>query len=221
MKKLRSKIILAIDDASFFNKLGDVSELLAGVKLGFPIFLELNILNIKNIILKNNIKNIIIDLKLADIGDIMISSVSKLIDIGDGFIAHSFIGKEESLDKLKKFLDDNNKKLYLILSMSHPGWRDEFFYDHLKRIIAEVDPYGIVVPATKPQIIERARNDFPKKVIISPGVGTQGAPFGIGLCKGSDYEIIGRSITKSIRPREIILKIIEAQERMLNECKKG
>jgi len=220
VRGLRGRIILAVDDYSFLFRLGEVKDLIYGVKLGLPVLLEIGVSNLKKIIIEKNLINVIVDLKLADIGDIMISSVSKLLDIADGFIAHSFVGKEDSLDKLKKFLDDNNKKLYLVLSMSHKGWRDEIFYDYLRETVKDVDPYGIVVPATKPQIIEKARKDFPNKILISPGIGIQGARFGIALCKGSDYEIIGRSITNSNNPRETVLRIVQEQERMLNECKK-
>jgi orotidine-5'-phosphate decarboxylase len=221
VEKLRSRIILAIDNKIEQKLIIKLSEYIYGIKIGLPLILELGIIDILNIIKNLKVETIIIDLKLADIGDIMNKIVSKLIEVGDSFIAHSIVGIEDALDKLKEYLDKNNKKLFLVASMTHRGWKDFLYENLIKDIIMRTDPFGLVAPATKIEMLRKIREDFPKKIIISPGIGYQGAKPGIALCHGSDYEIIGRRILNSSNPVLEIEQIIEEQRRNLNECKKG
>lgn len=102
--------------------------------------------------------------------------------------------------------------------MSHKGWNDSF-YPYLKDIARHVNPKGFVVGATKPEMIKVVRNDFPEKLIISPGVGVQGALFGDALCNGADYEIVGRSIYSSTDPVKTTRELVAKQEVRVNECK--
>jgi orotidine-5'-phosphate decarboxylase len=68
---------------------------------------------------------------------------------------------------------------------------------------------GFVLPATYPQLIARARKAYPSALIFSPGVGTQGAPFGSAISAGADFEIIGRSITQAPSPTDEAKRILE------------
>jgi len=159
----------------------------------------------------------ILDLKLADIGHVMRLSVEPFIGYYDGFIAHSFVGGEGSLDELKSYLDHHGARLVLVASMSHPGSRDVYdrALDFIMEVIERVDPWGIVAPATRPSIIGRLRARFASKKILSPGVGAQGARPGYALRAGADYEIVGRAITGASDPLAAAKSIIEAQEEVV------
>ncbi|BFI73959.1 orotidine 5'-phosphate decarboxylase [Sulfurisphaera ohwakuensis] len=212
-----NRVILSLDRQIPLSTLSEINKYIHKVKIGYPLILE-NIEYLDDIV-KLHWDEIIFDLKLADIDNTMVLIVSKFINYADSFIAHSFVGIEGALDKLSEFLKNQNKSLYLVLSMSHKGWNDEF-YPYLKNIAKTIDPKGFVVGATRPNMIRIVRNDFRDKIIISPGVGAQGAMIGDAICNGADYEIIGRSIYESKDPVTEAKKIIETQEVKINECKR-
>ncbi|AWR94771.1 orotidine-5'-phosphate decarboxylase [Acidianus brierleyi] len=214
-----NKIILALDEPLDYKILKDISSQVAGIKIGWPLILEQGLEGIKNI-LKNFDNNIIFDLKLADIDSTMIKITTHLKNLGDSFIVHAFVGYNESIRELKEFLDKENKKMYLVSSMSHKGWNDNF-YPYIKEVIKMTNPYGLVAPATRPKILKTVKKDFPEKIIISPGIGAQGAKIGDALCNGANYEIIGRSIYNSKDPIGTILEFQKIQEERLNECKRA
>ncbi|WP_420809437.1 orotidine 5'-phosphate decarboxylase / HUMPS family protein [Acidianus sulfidivorans] len=216
-----SKIILALDEALDISILNSLSDHLYGIKIGYPLLLKIGVSKTKDLLqdfIKKE-KEIILDLKLADIDNTMKNIISQL-DFADSYIAHAFIGIEGALDEIKKYTYEKSKKLYLVASMSHKGWNDDF-YPYIKDIISKIDPYGIVAPGTKLQMLKTIRNDFPNKIIISPGIGVQGGKFGDALCFGANYEIIGRSIYNSIDPLSRIKEIEKIQEETLNECKRS
>ncbi|BCU71383.1 orotidine 5'-phosphate decarboxylase [Stygiolobus caldivivus] len=213
-----SRIILALDSVIGLSTLTKIREYISRVKFSYVTLLQGGLGYLREVY-KLKWDEVIFDLKLADIDSTMISIVSALRDLSDSFISHSFIGYEGALDSLMTYLSRENKGLYLVLSMSHKGWNDSF-YPYLKNIAERVNPKGFVVGATRPEMIKNVRADFPQKIIISPGVGFQGAEIGDAICNGADFEIIGRSIYSSNEPERISLEIKEKQEAKINECKK-
>ncbi|MFP3203976.1 MAG: orotidine 5'-phosphate decarboxylase / HUMPS family protein [Metallosphaera yellowstonensis] len=212
-----SRVILSLDVPMDRERLKELSHHLAGVKVGWPLLLDLGPSKVSELTKGLGLK-VILDLKLADIDSTMVSIASKLKSLGDGFIAHSFVGIDGALDSLRRELKD--RELYLVISMSHPGWSDEV-YQYLLQVTKGVNPEGLVAPATRQSVVRRARADFPDKIIISPGVGAQGARPGSALCAGADFEIVGRSVYLSHSPLDSLLKIVKEQEVAINECKGG
>jgi len=213
-----SNLILALDKELPPSTLAEISKYISRVKIGYPLLLG-NFSYLDDVI-KIKWDEIIFDLKLADIDNTMVLIVSKLLNYGDSFISHSFIGVEGALDRLSEFLKQNNKNLYLVLSMSHKGWNDSI-YPYLKEVASKVEAKGFVVGATKPNMIRVVRNDFKDKIIISPGVGAQGANLGDAICNGADYEIVGRSIYDAKDPIEQAKTLSRMQEARVNECKRA
>ncbi|BDC19633.1 orotidine 5'-phosphate decarboxylase / HUMPS family protein [Acidianus sp. HS-5] len=207
-----------MDEEVPIEALVKVSEYLYGIKIGYPLLLRKGVEGVKEILRGIKVDEVIMDLKLADIDNTMISIVKQL-NFADSFIAHSFIGIKGALGELKDFLDEERKKLYLLSSMSHKGWNDEL-YPYIREVIKNLNPYGIVAPATKIEVLRKVRKDFPDKVIISPGVGAQGGKIGDALCNGADYEIIGRIIYTSSDLESTVKEIFKIQEEKINECKK-
>lgn len=212
-----SKTILALDKVLPIKTLKDIRDYIPKVKFSYITLLDGGLEYLKEVY-KLGWEEVIFDLKLADIDSTMVGIVSRLTSFSDSFISHSFIGFEGALDTLSFFLSKEGKGLYLVLSMSHKGWSDSF-YPYLKDIARHVNPKGFVVGATKPEMIKIVRNDFPEKLIISPGVGVQGALFGDALCNGADYEIVGRSIYSSTDPVKTTRELVTKQEVRVNECK--
>jgi orotidine-5'-phosphate decarboxylase (EC 4.1.1.23) len=212
-----SKTILALDKVLPIKTLKGIRDYIPKVKFSYITLLDGGLEYLKEVY-KLGWEEMIFDLKLADIDSTMVGIVSRLTSFSDSFISHSFIGFEGALDTLSSFLSKEGKGLYLVLSMSHKGWNDSF-YPYLKDIARHVNPKGFVVGATKPEMIKVVRNDFPEKLIISPGVGVQGALFGDALCNGADYEIVGRSIYSSTDPVKTTRELVAKQEVRVNECK--
>jgi orotidine-5'-phosphate decarboxylase len=212
-----SKTILALDKVLPIKTLKGIRGYIPKVKFSYITLLDGGLEYLKEVY-ELGWEEVIFDLKLADIDSTMVGIVSRLTSFSDSFISHSFIGFEGALDTLSSFLSKEGKGLYLVLSMSHKGWNDSF-YPYLKDIARHVNPKGFVVGATKPEMIKVVRNDFPEKLIISPGVGVQGALFGDALCNGADYEIVGRSIYSSTDPVKTTRELVAKQEVRVNECK--
>jgi orotidine-5'-phosphate decarboxylase len=212
-----SKTILALDKVLPIKTLKGIRDYIPKVKFSYITLLDGGLEYLKEVY-KLGWEEVIFDLKLADIDSTMVGIVSRLTSFSNSFISHSFIGFEGALDTLSSFLSKEGKGLYLVLSMSHKGWNDSF-YPYLKDIARHVNPKGFVVGATKPEMIKVVRNDFPEKLIISPGVGVQGALFGDALCNGADYEIVGRSIYSSTDPVKTTRELVAKQEVRVNECK--
>lgn len=212
-----SKTILALDKVLPIKTLKGIRDYIPKVKFSYITLLDGGLEYLKEVY-KLGWEEVIFDLKLADIDSTMVGIVSRLTSFSDSFISHSFIGFEGALDTLSSFLSKEGKGLYLVLSMSHKGWNDSF-YPYLKDIARHINPKGFVVGATKPEMIKVVRNDFPEKLIISPGVGVQGALFGDALCNGADYEIVGRSIYSSTDPVKTTRELVAKQEVRVNECK--
>ncbi|MDP8003335.1 MAG: orotidine 5'-phosphate decarboxylase / HUMPS family protein, partial [Caldisphaera sp.] len=82
-------------------------------------------------------------------------------------------------------------------------------------------PWGIVAPATRPEIITYFRKSIGRGIkILSPGIGIQGAKPGEALCHGADFEIVGRYITNAPDPKEATKVLIYEQKRGLDQCRK-
>ncbi|MEM4553988.1 MAG: orotidine-5'-phosphate decarboxylase [Ignisphaera sp.] len=167
----------------------------------------------------------IADLKLADIGDVMALTAAILRNVGfNAIIAHAFVGYEKGIDVLAKICEKEDIKLILVVSMSHEGSK-EFIDRHIDEFIdiaERVGSWGVVAPATRPNVIQFIRSKVGSKIkIVSPGVGVQGAEPGTALCAGADYEIVGRAITYSDlgKVREIAYALLESQKKRLSLCR--
>lgn len=223
-----SRIIVALDKLSDIEemlKLVDtINEYVAGYKIGLPLLLKQGVAATKKLVERAGDKMLVVDMKLADIGYIMIENTKPLLEIGYRyFIAHGFVGYQGALEELSFFLEENDAKLIIVAAMSHPGSQeimDKHMYDLLD-IGIEADAWGYILPATRPELIKMARNYLDEKgyeaKILSPGIGVQGAEPGSALRNGADYEIIGRMITASLNPLEVIISINRRHKEVLKE----
>ncbi|HDH07117.1 MAG TPA: orotidine-5'-phosphate decarboxylase [Thermoproteales archaeon] len=229
----RSRIILAVDftrlpqEASKILRIQHLTTLLrelrhyvAGVKIGFPLSLQVDFEGIKYIIEEfREDYYFIADFKLADIPDVVEYELNELSAMGfDGAIIHLFpLGYGEVIRKTSAKID-----IYGLIVMSHKG--AIFFEENFERLLEYASSIyeiaGVVVGATRLNYIKKARKTLKEKIILSPGVGIQGTPFGEALKHGADFEIIGRSITLSTNPRKKAKEIIEKQILTLTSWKK-
>ncbi len=199
----------------------EVRSLAAGFKIGIPLLVRAGIDGCKKIFYGYS-GLLIADLKLADVGDIMASTVEELSEAGvSAVIAHAFVGRLEALDRLAEKCEELGVKLILVVSMSHRG-SEEFIDRHLEEFVElslSLNAWGVVAPATRPKVISRVRELMGSRAkILSPGIGVQGAQPGTAICAGADYEIVGRAITASSNPRAEALRLLSEQEWRVKTC---
>ncbi len=203
---MNSRLILALDFPSgdLDSILNSLKNLVAGVKVGFPLSLAVGWEGISEIVRKHPEYYWIADFKLADIPDVVQHILGKFEDMKmDGAIIHLFTGHRRY---------DSRLDLIGVAGMSHPEAR--LIRENFIKLLEMADllnVWGIVVGATRPEMIREARRRLPNVRILSPGVGFQGARPGSALEAGADFEIVGRSILRSEDPVKAAESIVEAQ----------
>ncbi len=216
----RGRVLIAVDDPVislnlFESLILSTKELVAGYKVGIPYLLNFGLSNINNVIKKYSDTYFIADLKLADIDAVMSLTTKAVKAVGfNGVIAHGFIGREGGLEGLSKVCDDLSIDLYVLVSMSHPGSLEiyDLVVDRVLALVEGLRPTGVVAPATRPDVIKYVRSRLGRSyLIISPGIGMQGAEPGSALCVGADFEIVGRAITRAENPARAAEDVIKAQ----------
>lgn len=221
--KNKSRIILALDfpDYKFsMSLLNSIQDFISGVKIGLPFLLGVGINKVKRLISAFSKKLFFIaDLKLADVSHVESLVIESLKEMKfSGIIAHAFTGISGSLEESTKRAKELDIQVFLVVAMSHIGAEEILNrnFDHLLKITIKVDADGCIAPATNPTYIKRAREYLGEDyLILSPGIGAQGAPPGMALKNGADFEIIGRMIVKSTNPINVVRDILKKQKETL------
>jgi orotidine-5'-phosphate decarboxylase len=217
----RSRLIIALDlhDNSADKRqlikrcislLDGLRELSVGVKIGLPLSLSIGFDGVSEIL--DRFKGefyMIADFKLSDIPEIIQVVLESFWRIGfDAAIAHLFQG---GVGEVRRSID-----LFGVVAMSHPQARliQQSFHRLLEEAkTAGVD--GIIVGATRGELIAEARRILPEMTILSPGIVTQGASPAHALRMGGDFEIVGRAIMMAEKPLEAARMIVEAERDVL------
>lgn len=214
-------LIVALDKPQSLGLVDTLCGVASGFKIGVPLLLDVGLEGLRRARSRCSDALWVADMKLADIGHVMALTARRLAGLVDAVIAHGFVGLESALDILAEECRRMGMKLVVIASMSHPGSRiyDKVLEDVLE-VIEAVKPWGVVAPATRPNIIRRVRRRLGCSVaILSPGIGAQGASPGDAICAGADYEIVGRAITSSENPLQAARNILEQQRRCRRACR--
>jgi orotidine-5'-phosphate decarboxylase len=159
---------------------------------------------------------VIADIKLNDIPSTNEMALECLIEEGfDAVIANPIIGRLEIIELAKK-AHSLGAGILALIYMSHPGASQTYgihvydkteengnrkvpLYRILLRFAKEARVDGLVVGATKPNILKEVASEKPAP-IFSPGLGRQGGSISEASKYGVDYFIIGRSIIQSAEP---------------------
>jgi len=219
--------MIAIDnpklDLGFAAELvSSTKNIVAGFKIGTPFILSKGLKTLKNLIDSSPSTYFIADLKLGDIAQIIEYTVELVRDTGfNGVVVNAFMGYEGVLDRVSRKCESVGVELLLQITFDHPAsFMIDSKYPDIKKMIPQVDPDGLIVPASKTTIIRDLRETFRNRyVILSPGIFAAGAEPGEALCYGADVEIVGSRVVAAPSPREALESVVRAQGRFLSENK--
>lgn len=229
-----SRLILALDVAErdvrtegleqkYLKILDDVSSSISAVKAGYPLVLSFGLEIISKIKRANDVP-VIADFKIADVPHINRQIARRAFEAeADGVIAHAFVGRDSLEAIVQVAEEEDGRGLIVVPTMTHEG--GETFIQPLSNrmleLASEVEATGIIGPATRPEDVTALRARVGEDMLIlTPGIGAQGAQPGDAVRCGADYEIVGRSIYASKAPaktaeeiRNRINETIEEEDR--------
>ena len=226
-ERTRSRIVLALDieydnHQEIVKKcndiLDDVSEYICAVKINRQLVLALGLPVVSQLVKKihGNSLPVIMDAKLNDVDHTNSFMMKSYIHAGfDAVIASPITGWKGGLDSVFELARREDKGIILLVYMSNPG-AEQFYsmitndgerqrpiFEMFTQMAIEWRADGLVVGATRPEIIRRVRSlAGPSMGIYSPGVGTQGGDARKALEVGATYLIVGRTIYASPNPRD-------------------
>ena len=207
---MNSRLILALDvtnSEDAINVAIAAAPHLAFVKVNYPLILSSG-LDIVTEISKS--VPVICDFKVADIPNTNRMIAEAAYGAGaQGLIVHGFTGLD-SVSACKPASED--KDLFVVITMSHPGGDEFFDIDKFSTIAKQSGATGVVAPATRPEDIMRVREKVGNLTIISPGVGAQGGNASDAIKAGADYIIVGRSIYQSEDPAQAAYRYSQSIE---------
>jgi orotidine-5'-phosphate decarboxylase len=223
----RSRIVLALDvedpdRSNLLRKsteiLRQVSKYICAVKINRQLVLSLGLREgVDSIVSMAHELSLptIMDAKLNDVGHTNEFMMRAYVDIGfDGIIASPVAGWEGGLDSVFQLAASQGRGVILLVYMSNPGAETLYsqkiaptngkprpVFELFAELAVQWKANGVIVGATKPEIITRVRELVgPSMAIFSPGVGAQGGDATKAMAAGSDYLIVGRSIYAATDP---------------------
>jgi orotidine-5'-phosphate decarboxylase len=216
-------LMVALDnprlDLGFLAELiSSMRGLVVGFKLGTPFLVSRGVKALKSLLESYSDIYFLADLKLADLPHIMEYSVEVVSEVGfRGVVAVAFVGYEGALDRLSRKCESLGVDLLLQVTYDHPSsYIIDSLYAYVKKIIKQVDPEGLIVPASKTTIIRDLRETFGDiYVILSPGIFVAGAEPGEGLCYGADVEVVGTRVVAAPSPLSALREVAEHQRKYL------
>lgn len=211
---MSTQLILALDVTDRKNAIRisrETSQYIDAIKIGYPLVLGAGLEIIDDIC---EFAPVIADFKIADIPNTDRLICSQTFEAGaSAVIVHGFTGRDGVLECVNT-AGKYNGDIFVVTEMSHPG-AVEFMQLkalELASLAVECKASGVIAPATRPERVRLIRDVVGNLIIISPGVGSQGARAADAIYAGADYVIVGRSIYESKTPAteaERIVKEIE------------
>ncbi len=223
----KSRIVLAIDvhrdePVETASQVLDLVERthrsICSVKLGRHTVLSLGLKKSFDLLEKIHEYSLpgIIDDKLNDIDETNLGITRTYLSLGfDALTVNPFAGWKGGLESSFGLAHKSGMGVIVLVYMSHPGASEGYGQTVIEGQTGKVRPQfemfaekavewqadGAVVGATRPEIVQRVKKILGDKVpIFSPGIGTQGGEISRSLKSGTNYFIIGRSITKAENP---------------------
>ncbi len=226
-----SRIILALDlEGSSQSQLlrngkkliDKTAPYVCALKLGRQTVLNLGMEKTRTIIEASHSSELpcIIDDKLGDIDETNSAISQAYFELGfDGIIVNPIAGWKGGLEPVFTLAQKGGKGVIVLVYMSNPGASEAYGqlvlrnsrskprpqYEIFAEKATEWGADGAVVGGNRPDIVKKVRAKLQNGIhIYSPGIGTQGGKVLRASNAGSDFFIIGRSITRSSDPERAV-----------------
>lgn len=234
-ERTQSRIVLALDVENDDHQalimecneiLENVGEYICAVKINRQLVLSIGLPAVSELVKNAHERSlpVIMDAKLNDVGHTNSFMMRSYIHAGfDAVIASPVTGWKGGMDSVFELARKGGKGVILLVYMSNPG-AEQFYsmitsttdgqkpiFERFAHMAIEWGADGIVVGATRPEIIRQVRSLVgPSMEIYSPGVGTQGGDAKEAIEAGATYLIVGRTIYASPSPRDVARAIYES-----------
>lgn len=220
----KSPVIVALDvetaaeARAIVNALGDAASF---YKVGYELYAAAGMDFVRE--LKSHGHRVFLDLKLYDIGETVRRGVAQIARSGADFL--TIHGMRQVMRAAAEGRGDSNLKLLAVTVLTSVDDRD-LEDDGYTRSVAELVDLrarnamadgadGLICSALD---VRRLRGIWPKAILATPGVRSQGA--GVqdqkrvatpaeAIASGADYVIMGRQITRAADPRAEIRRVLE------------
>ena len=192
------------------------------IKVGRSTVLNLGMAKTRTLIATSHANELpcIIDDKLGDIDEVNSAITQAYFELGfDGIIVNPIAGWKGGLEPVFKLAHNADKGVIVLVYMSNPGASEAYGqlvlrnshgkprpqYEIFAEKAAQWGADGAVVGGNRPDIVKKVRAQLRNGIhIYSPGIGTQGGKVLRASNAGSDFFIIGRSITRSTDPERAV-----------------
>lgn len=203
-----------------------------GLKLGLQTILNLGTRRTRQLITiaREEAVPTIVDDKLNDIDETNRQIADAYFRMAlDGLTVNPFTGWRGGLESVFGLAHKRNKGVIVLVYMSHPGAAEGYGQEVVApqggKIQAQYKVFakkavawnadGVIVGATRPRIVEEVRSILGNRLpIYSPGLGVQGGRLAEASRAGTDYFIIGRSITRASDPEKAAAQYASESRRL-------
>jgi orotidine-5'-phosphate decarboxylase len=204
------------------NLIEKTSPYICAIKLGRQTVLNLGMDKTRTLIEASHSNELpcIIDDKLGDIDETNSAISQAYFELGfDGIIVNPIAGWKGGLEPVFTSAQKAGKGVIVLVYMSNPGASEAYGqlvlrnsrgkprpqYEIFAEKAAQWGADGAVVGGNRPDIVKKVRETLHNGIhIYSPGIGTQGGKVLRASNAGSDFFIIGRSITRSSDPERAV-----------------
>ncbi|HEX9239563.1 MAG TPA: orotidine 5'-phosphate decarboxylase / HUMPS family protein [Candidatus Bathyarchaeia archaeon] len=204
------------------NLIEETAPYICAIKLGRQTVLNLGMEKTRTLIATSHANELpcIIDDKLGDIDETNSAISQAYFQLGfDGIIVNPIAGWKGGLESVFKLAHNAGKGVIVLVYMSNPGATEAYGQLVLRSSHGKPRPQyeifaekadlwgadGAVVGGNRLDIVKKVRAKLRNGIhIYSPGIGTQGGKVLRASNAGSDFFIIGRSITRSSDPERAV-----------------
>ncbi len=213
--------------------LDETEQFIAGLKVNFQLLLPLGLYGYLQEVLgaaREYGLPTIIDCKINDVEHTNKWAATHFFDAGfDALTANPFTGWDGGLKGVFDEARRRERGVILLVYMSHYGAEENYgreivlsdgrikpYYKFFAEKAVEWGADGVVVGATRPNVISEVRILLPKEIpIFSPGVAVQGGEIEAVFKAGTDYAILGRTVCEAKNPRETIKWYVDRVKKIL------
>ena len=225
---MTSKIIVALDyekEAEALALVDQIDPSLCRLKVGKEMFTTLGINFVKQLHQRNF--DVFLDLKYHDIPNTVARAVRSAADLGVWMVDLHASGGLRMMEEAKRILEPYGKDAPLLIAVTVLTSMEDLDLlqiginaspmEQVLRLAHLTQRAGLDGVVCSPQEVEILRNACGEEFkLVTPGIRPIGADFGdqrrvmtptAAIRSGSDYLVIGRPITKTDNPAEVLRSI--------------